>query len=68
MWCVFQLQDVLGMSEKLRRVNPADERINNPADPEQYWNYRMHLNLELLVKAKNFNAEIKKIINQSGRL
>ena len=67
-WCVFQLQDVLGISEKLRSANPTDERINNPADPDQYWNYRMHLNLEALVKAKSFNDEIKKIINQSGRL
>ena len=67
-WCVFQLQDLLGINEKLRRADPAEERINNPANPDHNWNYRMHLNLEELIKAKDFNTEIKNHINQSGRL
>ena len=31
MWSIFQLQDLLGMDEKIRRENPHDERINVPA-------------------------------------
>jgi 4-alpha-glucanotransferase len=67
MWSIFQLQDILGMNEKLRRENPAEERINNPANPNHYWNYRMHLNLEDLLKEKEFNHELKDYIENSGR-
>ncbi|MDB5195846.1 MAG: 4-alpha-glucanotransferase, partial [Flaviaesturariibacter sp.] len=67
MWSVFQLQDLLGMSETLRRENPHEERINQPADPKHYWRYRMHLSLEQLLKEKEFNAELKDYIQNSGR-
>ena len=33
MWSIFQLQDLLGMDEGLRREDPDEERINVPADP-----------------------------------
>ncbi len=33
MWSIFQLQDLLGMDEQLRRADPAAERINVPAIP-----------------------------------
>jgi 4-alpha-glucanotransferase len=66
-WCIFQLQDILGMSEKLRRENPAEERINIPANPDHIWNYRMHITLEELIKAKEFNEELKGYVLHSGR-
>lgn len=67
MWCVFQLQDLLGMDELLRRENPDDERINIPADPKHYWQYRMHLTLEDLNAASEFNTELAAHIRSSGR-
>ncbi|MGV3529034.1 MAG: 4-alpha-glucanotransferase [Flavisolibacter sp.] len=67
MWSIFQLQDILGMSLELRRQLPAEERINNPANPNYYWNYRMHISLEQLVKEKAFNNELKDYIENSGR-
>ncbi|HYK56866.1 MAG TPA: 4-alpha-glucanotransferase, partial [Flavisolibacter sp.] len=67
MWSIFQLQDILGMSEKLRRENPQEERINNPANPNHYWNYRIHLPLEQLIKEKDFNKELNEYITNSGR-
>ena len=67
MWSVFQMQDLLGMSEMLRRKNPHDERINIPADPNHYWNYRMHISLEDLLKQKEFNEELRGYIEHSGR-
>ena len=67
MWSIFQLQDLLGMSEKLRRENPHEERINVPADPNHYWGYRMHINLEQLIKEKEFNDELKEYVTNSGR-
>ncbi|MEI2737355.1 MAG: 4-alpha-glucanotransferase [Chitinophagaceae bacterium] len=67
MWSIFQMQDILGMSETLRRENPHDERINNPANPKHYWQYRMHISLEDLIKEKEFNEELKGYIAHSGR-
>ena len=56
-WAIFQLQDILGTSESLRREDPHAERINIPAVPKHYWNYRMHLSLEQLMKEKDFNDD-----------
>jgi 4-alpha-glucanotransferase len=66
-WSIFQLQDILGMSEQFRRENPHDERINIPADPKHYWRYRMHLTLEELIKEKEFNQELKEYVEHAGR-
>ena len=67
MWSIFLLQDLLGINGKIRRENPNDERINIPSDPHHFWQYRMHLNLEDLLKEKEFNEEIKKYVVESGR-
>lgn len=67
MWSIFQLQDLLGMSDKLRRENPNDERINVPANPKHYWQYRMHITLEDLLKQDDFNEELKGYVVNSGR-
>lgn len=67
MWSIFQIQDLLGMNEKLRRESPYEERINQPADPNHYWRYRMHISLEDLIKQKDFNKDLKTIITDSGR-
>ncbi|HTR43561.1 MAG TPA: 4-alpha-glucanotransferase, partial [Pseudomonadales bacterium] len=67
MWSIFQLQDVMGMNGQLRRANVQAERINIPADPKHYWRYRMHLTLEQLQKSENLNAELRNLIQQSGR-
>jgi len=67
MWSIFQIQDILGMSETLRRENPHEERINIPANPKHYWRYRMHLFLEDLIKEKDFNNELREYITNSGR-
>ncbi|MEO7048818.1 MAG: 4-alpha-glucanotransferase, partial [Ferruginibacter sp.] len=43
MLAIFQLQDLLGMDDSIRRENPNDERINVPSDPNHYWHYLHHL-------------------------
>ena len=67
MWSIFQLQDLLGMDGKLRHVDVASERINVPAVPNHYWRYRMHLTLERLLQATEFNQELHHHITESGR-
>lgn len=67
MWSIFQLSDLLGIDEDIRREFPQEERINIPSDPNHYWHYRMHLNLEELLKKNDFNNDLKKNIEESGR-
>jgi len=67
MWSVFQMQDILGMSETLRRADPHEERINIPADSQHYWNYRMHITLEELLKDKAFNHSFRDMVEAAGR-
>jgi 4-alpha-glucanotransferase len=67
MWSIFQLQDLLGMDEKIRRFDPHEERINIPSDPKHFWQYRMHISLEELIKEKEFNQNLKGYIEASGR-
>jgi 4-alpha-glucanotransferase len=43
------------------------ERINIPANPRHYWRYRMHLTIEQLMQADDFNDTVKTLITQSGR-
>ncbi len=67
MWSIFQWQDIMGIDRDLRRANPQEERINVPANPHYYWNYRMHITLEELANANDFNSELKEMIQKSGR-
>jgi 4-alpha-glucanotransferase len=67
MWSIFQLQDLLGMDGALRRPDVDAERINVPAIPKYYWRYRMHLSLEALGRAENFNRQVENLVRQSGR-
>ena len=67
MWAIFQLQDILGTSETIRRQNPQEERINVPATAQHYWKYRMHIPLEQLIKEKEFNDELREQVAASRR-
>jgi 4-alpha-glucanotransferase len=67
MWSVFQIQDLFGMDQQLRHPDPAAERINVPANPKNYWRYRMHVTLETLLNSHEFTNRIRCLIEQSGR-
>lgn len=67
MWSIFQLQDLFGIDGDLRRKHPAEERINQPADPRHFWRYRMHLSLESLQRADNFNDDLRHMVSRHGR-
>lgn len=66
-WSIFQIQDILGMDEKIRRADPEDERINIPSNPRHYWKYRMHISLEDLLKQKEFNEMLANFVEAGGR-
>lgn len=66
-WAIFQWQDLMSISPELRRQNPADERINVPSNSLYSWRYRMHIALEDLLAADDFNSTLRNYIKQSGR-
>ena len=67
MLTVLPLQDWLSMDGALRRSDPNAERINVPANPRHYWRYRMHITVEQLSVAEEFNAALTGMIKASGR-
>lgn len=67
MLAIFPLQDWLSMSSSLRAKDPRAERINVPADSNNYWRYRMHITLEKLNSSRKFNEEIRQMLYLSGR-
>jgi len=67
MWTVFPIADLLGMNTELRHPDPEGERINVPSNPQHYWRYRVHLNMETLIEAKDFGVQLKEMIEESGR-
>lgn len=64
---LLSLQDWLSMDENLRLPDAFAERINIPANPRHYWRYRMHLSVEQLMKADEFNSKVRTLIENSGR-
>ena len=67
MWSIFQLQDLLGLDGDLRRADVDAERINVPAMPDFYWRYRLHLPLEKLARAEQFNSQLARLLRENGR-
>jgi len=61
MWVILPLQDWLAIDEQIRKPDAQSERINVPANPRHFWNYRMHLKLEDLLKADGFNAKVRRL-------
>lgn len=62
MWVILPWQDWMAIDGTLRKEDPCSERINVPSNAKHFWSYRMHMNLEDLLKAKALNEKIKSMI------
>ena len=67
MLTILPLQDWLSLSEELRSKDIESERINIPAVAHHYWRYRMHLSLEELLSASDYNEKIKLLVANAKR-
>jgi len=61
LWVIIPWQDWIAIDGELRYPDPHAERINIPANPKHYWQYRMHISLDDLLKADRFNAVMKEM-------
>ena len=67
MLCILSLQDWLAIDERVRLADANAERINIPANPKHYWRYRMHLTIEKLLADRDYNGQVKELIDEAGR-
>lgn len=67
MLAIFPIQDWLSLDAGLRRKERGEERINQPADPNNKWKFRLHLNLDTLTDAPEFCTAVSALILSSGR-
>ncbi len=68
MLCVLSIQDWFAIDENLRLADADAERINIPANPRHYWRYRMHVNIEDLMKNNDFNHNLTDLIIEGNRV
>ena len=64
---ILPLQDWMSIDEEIRNPDYKSERIHIPANPRHYWRYRMHLSLEELNDAEDFNGRILEMNKKAGR-
>lgn len=58
MWVILPIQDWLAMDANLRNPDAQAERINVPDNPDNVWCYRMHLDIDRLLAATEFNTKL----------
>lgn len=63
MLAILPLQDWVAIDEIVRFRDADKERINIPANPNHYWRYRMHIDLEQLLKLNDLNQAIREIVS-----
>mmetsp|Transcript_17129 Transcript_17129/g.28169 ORF Transcript_17129/g.28169 Transcript_17129/m.28169 type:complete len:928 (-) Transcript_17129:924-3707(-) len=69
-WAVFPIQDIFSMRGDLRRSgHPSDEQVNFPelGENEANWRYRMHMNLDDLVRNQASIKHLAGVISSKGR-
>lgn len=67
MLAILPLQDWLAIDDSLKNPHPESERINIPGNSSHYWQYRMHITLEKLLKADEFNKKVVALITKAER-
>ena len=67
MLCILSLQDWFAIDERIRLADANAERINIPANPKHYWRYRMHITIEQLLADRDYNDQVKELVDEAGR-
>lgn len=64
---VFLLQDLLAMNDSLKFPDPKWERINDPANPANRWNWRSHIYIEEFLLNRSFSNQIHEMVKAAHR-
>lgn len=67
MWSIFPWQDMMAIDDKFVFEDARKERINDPANADNKWNYRMHIFLEELCTYEEFNKQWNEFISRTNR-
>jgi len=67
MFSIFAIQDLFALIDKLRVDNPDSERINEPANNNHYWRYRIHVPLEDLQANRQLIDKVRGMVDKSHR-
>ena len=68
MLTIIPLQDWMAIDDTIKNPDCEMERINIPAHTNHYWRYRMHISLEELLDAADFNKKVRTLISDADRL
>ena len=66
-WVILPIQDYMAMDGDFRWDNTHGEQINEPADPQWRWKYRMHQSLESLLNNEFLNKKLKELVKKYNR-
>eukprot|EP00210_Caulerpa_lentillifera_P004848 g4629.t1 len=64
---ILPIQDIFALSDDYNDRDPASEAINDPTNPKHYWRYRIHVQLETLVKDDSLAGLLKSMLKTSNR-
>lgn len=67
MLCLLAFQDWVSIDAQVRQADVTHEQINCPADPNHYWCYRMHCNVEELSANTTFCTHVRSLIERASR-
>jgi len=67
MLAIFPAQDWIALDGNLRRKDRSAERINQPADPNHHWCYRLHFDISSLSGASALSETVINMLHRSGR-
>lgn len=67
MLVIVPLQDLFALADDVKLPDENKERINDPSDPANNWNYRMHMPLEVLNQNIGFSQHLHNLIAHSRR-
>lgn len=68
MLCINPIQDYAGMIDHMPHLLPHEERINNPADQNNKWRYRVPFVVDRLMSDyPQLHEKIRKLVSECGR-
>lgn len=63
---IFTLQDLMATSAQYYDRPAAEETINDPANANHYWRYRMHVSIETLLEDAEFLSVLRGMVQGAG--